>query len=308
MSWKVRNVVKRLIYESFRQQRIFILGDGRSGTTWVGELVNYDRRYIECFEPFHGRRKLNLSDNRLYPTPSDVDRSRAKEAISSRMTVTDRNRHRAPIGILVKDISSHLIVDQLAKTNWTSILVVRNPLSVAASKVNFGYWHSPGDLETLANSTPLKNITQLCLEKHVVGDMFLQYVLVWCLLHRRLFATSLPSTLTVCFYENLLRNPDYEFRKLFSEIGEANVYELNREHILKASMKPSKTTAKKETFAISRDSKQDPLSAIDVRQKRSAYEILKRFGLYGLYESKYEPTRKYSNLNLDAFRGNYWPS
>ena len=35
-------------------EKIFILGDGRSGTNWLVNLVNFDRRYRLVYEPFHG--------------------------------------------------------------------------------------------------------------------------------------------------------------------------------------------------------------------------------------------------------------
>ena len=32
---------------------IWLIGDGRSGTTWVSDLINHDKKYREMFEPFH---------------------------------------------------------------------------------------------------------------------------------------------------------------------------------------------------------------------------------------------------------------
>ncbi len=32
---------------------LWLIGDGRSGTTWVSSLINFDSHYREMFEPFH---------------------------------------------------------------------------------------------------------------------------------------------------------------------------------------------------------------------------------------------------------------
>ena len=35
------------------QDAIWLVGEARSGTTWVSDLINWDKRYREMFEPFH---------------------------------------------------------------------------------------------------------------------------------------------------------------------------------------------------------------------------------------------------------------
>ncbi len=32
---------------------VWIIGDGRSGTTWLGDIINWKKNYREMFEPFH---------------------------------------------------------------------------------------------------------------------------------------------------------------------------------------------------------------------------------------------------------------
>ena len=36
------------------------MGDGRSGTTWVADIINHDKRYREMFEPFHPNRVTDM--------------------------------------------------------------------------------------------------------------------------------------------------------------------------------------------------------------------------------------------------------
>src|SRR5438128_2407940 len=35
------------------RRSVYLAGDGRSGTTWVSEIINCDNRYRYMFEPFH---------------------------------------------------------------------------------------------------------------------------------------------------------------------------------------------------------------------------------------------------------------
>jgi hypothetical protein len=39
----------------FRYPIVWVIGDGRSGTTWLMELINWRKTYREMFEPFHPR-------------------------------------------------------------------------------------------------------------------------------------------------------------------------------------------------------------------------------------------------------------
>ena len=43
---------------------VFISGVGRSGTTWLTELINYNHRYRILFEPFHNK-KVKIVQNFL---------------------------------------------------------------------------------------------------------------------------------------------------------------------------------------------------------------------------------------------------
>src|SRR5688572_637852 len=35
------------------RERLWLIGDGRSGTTWAANLLNHRGRYRQLFEPFH---------------------------------------------------------------------------------------------------------------------------------------------------------------------------------------------------------------------------------------------------------------
>ena len=52
---KYRNLkrIQRSVSRGDFSKTIWLVGDGRSGTTWIANLLNADNSYREMFEPFH---------------------------------------------------------------------------------------------------------------------------------------------------------------------------------------------------------------------------------------------------------------
>jgi len=115
---RLENSIKYSLVRSNPRRNIFILGDGRSGTTWLCEILNFDGSYLESFEPFHGRRNLHLPDRRIYPVEGDFQ-GVSGESLKRYMSLVKRGgtafRKRGnplPLnGMIIKDISSHFIID-----------------------------------------------------------------------------------------------------------------------------------------------------------------------------------------------------
>ena len=131
-------------------ETIWLIGEGRSGTTWVADLINRNRQYRDMFEPFHPKRVSSfgfLGLNEYVRPDQDYPRlyCAAKDVFTGRFTHrrVDAANHRLVYrGIVVKDIFATLFA-KLAQQNfpWVKItLLVRNPFSVALSKYNKGSW------------------------------------------------------------------------------------------------------------------------------------------------------------------------
>ncbi len=79
----VYNLFKKTInYTAFRtnailgyEKKVFLFGDGRSGTTWVSSLINYDSYFREIFEPFHPEfiPEVNFLSLHTYVRPNDIN-------------------------------------------------------------------------------------------------------------------------------------------------------------------------------------------------------------------------------------------
>lgn len=56
------------------KKTVLLTGTGRSGTTWLGDMINYANAYRSMFEPFHAR-KIDLVkhfNNRQYLRPDNT--------------------------------------------------------------------------------------------------------------------------------------------------------------------------------------------------------------------------------------------
>jgi len=288
----IKNLSKRIIWRLYRFNTIFILGDGRSGTTWINDLINYDGRYIEVFEPFHGRYNFNLEENRIYPLLSDVKSiSSLNGNIYSNLAIKNRKRFSIPHGIIIKDISAHFILQDLARWNFKNIFIIRNPLSVALSKESYGGWHSESDINViLKNYNELNMIGKECFNKSLVTTNFLEYVLSWCLLHRHTLKQLDQLGFFPFFYESVLNTPEVMIEKLFISIGQHKLYLNNKKAILASSKIKSRTTTDQNRIEDNISLKA-PWNKVKPKEEISkAYEIIKRCGLYDVYKDKMQPT------------------
>ena len=56
MKDKIKHLFKKgiyLFYPKKYKHTIWLIGSGRSGTTWVSSIINYKNDFRELFEPFH---------------------------------------------------------------------------------------------------------------------------------------------------------------------------------------------------------------------------------------------------------------
>ena len=247
MDFYPKNKIRKFLLHANEHTKLLVLGDGRSGTTWLADVLNYDGRYLDFFESYHGRRVLRLPDNRIYPTSGDFASSSAnfKKYVLNSNIFADQQAPRgfAVSGCLVKDITSHMVFSLLYQEFDYRIYIIRNPLSVASSKERYGRWHSNADLQELIDTSPkLRAMSDSCFSRCLVKSRFHEYVLVWCLLNK----IALPQVLSnafVVFYEDLLLNPEQSFYNLFAYIDQRCRFNKYRLRILRTVGKRSKTTS-----------------------------------------------------------------
>ena len=136
-----------------------VLGSGRSGTTWLAEVLARQFGSRLLFEPYHPRLASLNAGLRLFLDPGDADPSsrRALERV-----LAGRVRHRQidhvqsprwPASRIVKDIHATNVAPWFRRNFPTVplIFVVRHPIATAASRLRAGTFYGLGAyLETPA--------------------------------------------------------------------------------------------------------------------------------------------------------------
>ena len=110
------------------EDKLLVIGEGRSGTTWLANLLNFDNHYRMLFEPFQTENfRPPMSYQSEYPFP-DSDGSDAVLRHIQKVIRGDFISGHANVqfpktlyrGLLIKDISAQLIIDQLCESAPTA--------------------------------------------------------------------------------------------------------------------------------------------------------------------------------------------
>lgn len=218
---------------------IWLLGDGRSGTTWVCDLINYGNKYREMFEPIHPE---YVSDTSFILPHQYVRRNESNEQLkailfkifSGKFThprVDAVNQSFLYEGLLIKDIFANLLsywaVTQFPKVK--PVLLIRNPFSVAISKQKNRNWFWFTEPLDLLNQTslyedylyPFEDLIKSISSKK---DFILNQILIWSIINYIPLRQFDCESIHISFYENIYNNPNDEIMRIFEFVrGSQNV-------------------------------------------------------------------------------------
>jgi hypothetical protein len=205
---------------------IFILGSGRSGTTWISNLVNFRNKYHYIFEPFHPIRNQYLADipirfkERLY-IPSETKNKKYEDYFRS---VLSGHFHRTPwtnrynrVFItnrrIVKSIRGHLFIQWLLECfpQIKIIYILRHPLGTILSQINNERWNNELidtflEQKEFADSY-LINYQDMLLELRDNGSQFEKLIVCWCIENATALKQLEGKDFELVFYEDTILNP-----------------------------------------------------------------------------------------------------
>ena len=282
---------------------IWLVGDGRSGTTWLADLINWDKRYREFFEPIHPghvRRAKNLGFN-PYLRPDD-NTSLASKFLYS--VFNGKFKHfRTDVsepklfyqGLLIKDIFANLLIGWVHQNipSAKKIMIVRNPFSVALSKQRYQDWFWMKDPKQFLDRKFLMHDHLAPFEELIsyANDSFIEnQILIWSIAHYVPFKQLSKGDIYILFYEHLFCNPEEEILRLFNYLYDDEFTEFDG-RLLNIIRKPSRTQGKK----FSTLSTQSPLDVwkndLSAQQIDNGLKILEEFGLDTIYEGGSLPNK-----------------
>lgn len=290
-----RSLTTRLVRRPGKPDDVVIIaGTGRSGTTWLAELVNYAHDYRYCFEPFDSGRAPHLPDlaSRYIRCEEDDEAliGPVRNLLDGRVFHRRIDLYNPPSllprrNLLIKDIHANLALGWIQRhfPQVRIAFIIRHPAAVAYSRARLGWTPS---LERFTNQPDLVSDYLTPYMKSIADsrDEFEMHVTMWCIEHLVAIGQLDFATACVTRYEDLLDRPEDELPRVFSHIGAQF-----DPRVLDVLARPSHTNWNNTRFYTTRTaSEAAPL--IEKRQAESAHRIMTAFGLSNLYDADGRPT------------------
>lgn len=292
---------------------VWLIGDGRSGTTWVSSLINHAGQYREMFEPFHPAlvRPMRQFAMHEYMRPGVANPrllAAAEQVFTGRLLhhrVDKYNRALRYRGLLVKDIFANLFACWASRhfPSVKVVLLLRNPFAVARSKLVKKAWAWSTDPEQLLTQPTLyedhlQPFEDLIRETSRTGDPVLRTILVWAIINSIPLRQFRPGEIDILFYEEVLERPGEAVGGLLGRIhapARQQPVSIPRRLI----NRPSRVAGRDSTLRTGRS----PVAAwrheLTTRQIDAGHAILDRFGLAALYGEDSRPDRAVLNNLLN---------
>lgn len=262
--------MRPLLYRSLQPDVYFISGTGRSGTTWLGEMLAELEAASFLFEPYHEKELFQQYDH---------DHEKFLESLIhnniSNEWIYRHNTRRFPKNIVLKTIRTNLIMDKLLDLfpTFKYLHIIRDPLSVAQSMHRLGWWKNSFSYFLRTHRNDLKKLGLLQLLPNSLSDLseMEEYVYWWCLENfavLNLESEYLEKILVVEYKK--MRELDYLQKKL-SQIGIQD----NPKKLISLMNKNSKLTHKNS------NRKKYVFSGIE---RKKLFDVVSSFGLEEYYE------------------------
>lgn len=286
------------------REAAWLIGDGRSGTTWVADLLRKSLSYRIVYEPFHPdciAEKPSLPLN-SYLRPGDtapLSEVIVESVFSGKFSherTDGRNLSLVYKGLLVKDIFANLFACWVANQfpDLKIILLIRNPFAVALSKYKKRDWlWMTNPIDFLQQSTLfddyLRPYEDLILG---VGDDYIErQVMIWAIIHYVPLLQFKHERIHVVFFEDIYTNPKQEFSSLFEYLRPGSGYtDLSIPE--KVFKRPSKVSGKESNIVMGNSPVDSWINELSSKQIESGFKILERFGLDKMYHENGLPYQR----------------
>ncbi|NBC35023.1 hypothetical protein GTZ99_00445 [Novosphingobium sp. FSY-8] len=148
-----------------RPPAIWLLSDGRSGSTWLAQVMNHACQFHVEHEPIHARLNPRLTSLPLYPLPSERAVRTHYIPLFQDIRAGAYRTHRFPTepeadashGLIIRDIFGLMVApEMLAALDWLHpVVAARHPADVARSKMALADWKWFTDIESFRADTAL---------------------------------------------------------------------------------------------------------------------------------------------------------
>lgn len=299
---------KNSIYQRFYRETnndiansILVAGSARSGTTWLAEVLAKVLHARIMFEPFYNRQvsvwqkypdilyKENTKrDDGLYADVEALLTGSVRNAwVDSDLNVF-RSRYR-----VVKEVRANLFLHWIV--HWFPhlpvIFIIRHPCAVVASRLSKG-WPAEKDLRGFAEQESLVRDVlggdRSILEEQ--GSEIEKNALIWSITNFVPLQKCNENQLKIVFYENLVRNPEHELSRIFSNLP--TTLSCNSDVDLRM---PSLTSNRSRGSLRNDNFLRDWQTRFSETEIDQILNVCERFGLTRYYSKKPEPEAEFAN-------------
>ena len=211
-------------YNKDYRNSIFLAATGRSGSTWLSNIVNYKNEYRYIFEPFHPY-EVRICRNfkyRQYLRPDNKDKAYiepVRKILLGKVRnnwVNSQNKKLIANKRLIKDIRANLLLKwiHIKFPGIPIVLLLRHPCAVANSKLKLR-WNTHLE-EFLSQEELIEDfLNPFKKEINKAQSIFEKHVFLWCIENYIPLKQFRIGDIHLVFYENLCVNPEYEIKRLF---------------------------------------------------------------------------------------------
>ena len=295
----------RLATQSFRArpQRVgWLVGSGRSGTTWLSSLLNADKTMREVFEPVHKLHAPLMSRSHEHPyfragsTPeawkkwqSDVFEGRY---ITRR---TDRdNVGKNPAGarkLLVKDVFAcgMIAANLAAHPEVAPALIMRHPIAVALSKRAHANWLWTWSPESFLEQ-PQWVEDHLAMHVDVLeqvareGSVLEKLVAVWAILQRSALRSAPPEAMPILHYESTVLDPWTSVSALAEHPAWKGILTAEKRQVCAAAKKVSFVSKSTDAKAVLNSARW--MTEVTPEERTACECVLEKMGVAGWHDDK----------------------
>ncbi|MCP5005002.1 MAG: sulfotransferase domain-containing protein [Planctomycetes bacterium] len=280
---------------------VILSGSGRSGTTWIADIINYKMDYRSMFEPFHPHNVSvwQIFKPKIYFSPKRNDNS-YKRVLRIILTGNIRDswidkydKHGTKTIYrkrLLKCIFGNLLLKgiYLLYPGMPIILLLRHPCAVVSSQLEIdGNW---GCLSEYFAQEDLVRDFLLPFKKAAqnVHNRFEELVFIWCIQNYVPLKQFERDEIHLIFYENFCKYPNQEIERLFKFLGQQ--YD---DRVIEKIKTSSKTSWRKDSAALTSDHLINSWrERVTKKQLKRTIEIMDFFGLDKIYSENSMPNSK----------------
>ena len=294
----IRAVCRRLYRDTNREisNSIVVAGTGRSGTTWLANIIASQIPCRIMFEPFHSRLVKDFQSFHYFhymrPTEENSQLHFYCHKIFSgniRHKWIDRQVDRLTSEYrLIKAIRANLFLKWLHNVfpEVRYLFIIRHPCAVVLSRMQLK-WSTDGDIEPfLAQSKLVDDFLSHKLDfikrAKTVEE---KHAIIWCISNLIPIKQFGLDRLNVIFYEDLVCQPEKEMAKIAQAIN----IDYNKSKVTEQVAKPSTTTIRSSAILTGDDIIGRWKTELSPQQINNILSVVKSFALDYLYDDSIQP-------------------